>query len=70
MKLASIITLGLLVAWVLLAIVDMWFDVVSWAVFIKLTITLALLAVVALVIAIAKREYVDDEKLKKDKYID
>ena len=64
MKLASIITVSLLVIWVLLAILDMWFDIMSWEVFIKLTITLGLLAVVALVIAIAKREYVDEKKLK------
>ena len=70
MKLASIITVSLLVIWVLLAILDMWFDIMSWEVFIKLTITLGLLAVVALVIAIAKREYVDEKKLKDDKYID
>jgi len=70
MKLASIITVSLLVIWVLLAILDMWFDIMSWEVFIKLTITLGLLAIVALVIAIAKREYVDEKKLKNDKYID
>ena len=70
MKLASIITIGLLVIWVSMAILDMWFDIVSWDVFIKLTITLGLLAVVALIIAIAKREYVDEKELKKDKYID
>lgn len=70
MKLASIITIGILVTWVVLAILDMWFDIMSWAVFIKLTVTLGLLAVVALIIAIAKREYIDEKDLKKDKYID
>lgn len=70
MKLASIITIGILVTWVILAILDMWFDIMPWAVFIKLTITLGLLAVVTLIIAIAKREYVDEKELKKDKYID
>ena len=70
MKLASIISLGLLVFWVLIAIVDMWFNIISWATFIKLTVTLGLLAVVAIGIALAKREYVDEKQMKKDKYID
>jgi len=70
MKFASISTIVLLVAWVLLAIIDMWFDIISWPVFIKLTLTLALLGVVVLVIALVKREYIDDKSLKKDKYID
>jgi hypothetical protein len=70
MKYASIISISLLIFWVLVAILDMWFDVVSWAVFIKLTITLGLLMVLALAVALIKREYVDDKKLRKDKYID
>ncbi len=30
MKYASIICIALLVFWVLIAILDMWFDVISW----------------------------------------
>ena len=56
MKLASNISVGLFVAWVLLAIIDMWFDIVSWEVFIKATITLGLLAILGLIVAIAKRK--------------
>ena len=70
MKWASIICLSLLVLWVLIAILDMWVDIMPWSVFIKLTITLGLLAVVALGISLAKREYIDEKNLKKDKYID
>jgi len=70
MKWASIVCIGLLVLWVLIAIIDMWFDVISWGFFIKLTITLGLLAIVALAISLAKREYIDEKQLKKDKYID
>jgi len=70
MKTASIISLSLFVAWVLIVIIDMWFDIISWAVFIKLSVTLGLLAVVALGIALARREYVDEKQMKKDKYID
>lgn len=70
MKYASIICIILLILWVLVAIVDMWFDIVSWAVFVKLTITLGLLMVVALAVALVKREYVQEQRLRKDKYID
>jgi len=70
MKLASVICLSAFVLWVLLAIVDMWFDIVSWEVFIKLSLTFGLLAVAVLGVALAKREYMDEKNLKKDKFID
>lgn len=70
MKMASIISLGLFVFWVLIVIVDMWFNIISWEIFVKLTVTLGLLVVVALGIALAWREYVDEKQMKKDKYID
>ena len=56
MKIASGVSLNLFVVWVLIVIFDMWFDIISWEVFIKLTVTLGLLAVVALGIALFKRE--------------
>lgn len=70
MKLASIFCIGILVLWVLLAIFDMWFNIMPWEVFIKITITFGLLIVVALGVALAKREYIDEKEMKKDKYID
>lgn len=70
MELASIITITILVTWVLMAVLDVWFDIMPWTVFIKLTITLGLLALVVLVIAIAKKKYIDEQTLKKDKFID
>lgn len=70
MKYASLICIGLLVFWVLIAILDMWFDIIGTAVFIKLTVTLGLIMVVVLALALAKREYVDQAKLRKDKDID
>ena len=70
MKMASIISMSLFVLWVLFAIIDMWFDIFSWDVFVKLTVTLGLIAVVALGIALARREYMEEKQMKKDKYID
>lgn len=70
MKYASFICIFLLVVWVLLAILDMWFDVIGMATFIKVTVTFGLIMVLALAVALAKREYVEDQQLRKDKYID
>ena len=70
MKKASIVSLSLFVLWVLIIILDMWFDIISWEIFIKLTITLGLLAVVALGIALARREYLDEKQIKKDRQMD
>lgn len=55
MKTASNLCLGLFIAWVLLVIVDLWFNVISAATFYKLTVTLGLLCVIALVVALARR---------------
>lgn len=70
MRNASIFCLSVCGLWVLLAILDMWFDVVSTETFIKLTVTLGLVAILVLVVALVRREYVDEKKLKDDKYID
>jgi len=55
MKLAKNFALYLFIGWVGLIIVDMWFDVVSTSVFIKISVTIALLAIVCFGIAIARR---------------
>ena len=70
MRVASIFCLTVCVLWVLMAIADMWFDIMSGEVFIKLTVTLGLIAVLVLGIALVRREYMDEKQLKKDKYID
>lgn len=60
MKMATIITLGLFIVWLLLAIADLWFDIVPWAFFVKITLTFALLIVLSMVISIAKRKMTND----------
>jgi hypothetical protein len=66
MKIASIFTITLLVAWVaMMVIIDLWFDIVRWAIFMKVSITLGLLAVLALGIAIAKREHIEEKQMMK-----
>ncbi|NND82694.1 MAG: hypothetical protein HKN50_09725 [Gammaproteobacteria bacterium] len=70
MRTASIFCLSVCGLWVLLAIVDMWFDIMSAEMFIKVTITLGLLSILVLAVALVRREYMDEKQLRKDKYID
>jgi membrane protein implicated in regulation of membrane protease activity len=70
MRIASILSLGLFGVWVALAILDMWFDIVGWDLFLKITITFILVVVLVVCIALVKREYMEDKQMKKDKYID
>lgn len=65
MKLASIITLALFIIWVLLAITDLWFDIVPWSVFVKITLTFGLLIILAMVISLTRRE-IQSDKPKDD----
>lgn len=56
MKTTSNLCLTIFIAWVLVVIVDIWFDIISTAVFYKLSITLALLLVIALSVALIRRD--------------
>jgi len=61
MKMASIITLALFIVWVLLAIADLWFDIVPWSVFVKITLTFGLLIILSMVISLTRREIKSDK---------
>lgn len=65
MKLASMLSVVLLVFWVFIAIVELWFDVLSFELFIKITVTVLLLIVLAVAVALIRREYVDEKKDEK-----
>ncbi len=56
MRVVSISAVVIFIFWIFLAIIDMWFDVVSWEFFGKLTITILLLAVVVFFISYLQRE--------------
>lgn len=58
------------VAWVSLAIVQLWFAPLIADVFVKLSITAALLFVVVLVISLVIREYLSEKKMKDSGHID
>ncbi|MEM7469206.1 MAG: hypothetical protein AAF387_20305 [Pseudomonadota bacterium] len=70
MKLGSIICLVLFVAAAGLFLVQMWFSPMSAEVFVKILISLVVLFVVALGIALVKKEYVDEKEMKDSGYID
>jgi uncharacterized integral membrane protein len=70
MKIAGIIISILLAIWVVLSIARVWGDLISWSNYIKVTITLGLLAVAVGIIALIIREFIKESDMKKDNYID
>ncbi|MGR8953456.1 MAG: hypothetical protein ACU83V_13745 [Gammaproteobacteria bacterium] len=70
MKVGAITCLLIFVTWVIIALLQLWFDLLSAAVFWKLTLTAGALFVVVLGIALVVREYIENKKLKDDGYLD
>lgn len=70
MKTGLILGLGLFGAWALLALVQLWLVPLSAEVFVKLTITAAVLEAVVLVATLAIREYRAERALKAKGYLD
>ncbi len=70
MKLASIITGVVLVLYAVFALIQLWSMVVTWATFIKISITAAVIVVATLGLAMLYREYIEEKSMKEDKYLD
>ena len=70
MKLASIITGVILALYAVFLLAQLWGAVVSWNIFIKITITAAVVVVVTLGLAMLYREYIEEKSMKEDKYLD
>jgi hypothetical protein len=70
MRTGAIICLSIFVLWVLIALLQLWFDLLSGEIFWKLTVTAGALFVVVLGISLVIREYIDEKKMKDDGYID
>ncbi len=70
MKTAAIICIGLLVTWALMFLGQLWYEFMDPEMFAKVTITMGVVAFVTLAVALIRREYVTDQQLKKDKFID
>jgi hypothetical protein len=70
MKIASIVSGIVFVFYAILLLLQLWIEVVSWTVFVKLTITAGVLIVVTFGVALLYREYIEEKSMKDDKYID
>ena len=70
MKIGAIVCLVIFVSWVALALLELWFNIVSGDLFWKLTITAAAFFVVVLGISLVVNEYIENKKSKDDGYID
>jgi membrane protein implicated in regulation of membrane protease activity len=70
MKIASIAALGLTTLWVVIALLQLWFDIVSGSVFVKLTVTFAIIIGLVVLVALVYREYVHERSLKEKGFID
>jgi hypothetical protein len=70
MRVGAFVCLAIFVAWVGMSLLQLWFDILSGAMFWKLTITAGALFIVVLGIALVVREYLSEKKLKDGGYID
>lgn len=70
MKIASIISIVLLLIYAVLAVTQLWFEMFSEATFFKVTLTFAIVIVVSVVVALIRREYINDTLMRKDGHID
>ena len=70
MKIASIITGVILALFGLLLLVQIWGNVMPWETFTKLFITAVVIIVVTFGLALLYREYVEEKKMKDEKYLD
>lgn len=70
MRIGALICLLIFVAWVGMALLELWFGILSSAMFWKLTVTAGALFIVVLAISLVVREYTTEKKLKDDGYID
>jgi len=70
MKIASIITGVILAAYAVFALIWLWGTSISWATFVKVTITAGVIVIVVLGLALLYREYVEEKEMKKDGFLD
>jgi membrane protein implicated in regulation of membrane protease activity len=70
MKVASIISGTVFAIYAILLLVQIWSEAMSWEVFMKLTVTAVVIIVVTFGLAMLYREYIEEKRMKDDKYID
>lgn len=70
MKLGVISALAVTVLWSLLALAQLWFAPLSADLFIRITVSAALIVAVIVVITLVVREYLSEKRLKDQGFID
>ncbi|MBD3807392.1 MAG: hypothetical protein IE909_16440 [Campylobacterales bacterium] len=69
-KIASIIVGIIFILYAIVGILQLWFNIIEWSTFVKLSITAMTVIIVTFGVAMLYREYIDEKKMKEDKYID
>ncbi|EML2226574.1 MULTISPECIES: hypothetical protein [Klebsiella] len=70
MKKTVITSLIILTGWALLAIIQLWLTPMEALTFVKISATAAVLEVVILIAGLARREYYEEQSLKKNSFLD
>lgn len=70
MKFLQTSLIALVVIFVILLVTQLWFEVFPEGVFFKLTVTFGIIFGTVVVILLIKRHLFEEDKLKKDKFID
>ncbi|EMC9820416.1 hypothetical protein VO438_001330 [Klebsiella aerogenes] len=70
MKKNVITCLTILICWALLAIAQLWLTPMEVITFVKISLTAAVLEVVILIAGLARREYCQEQDLKKNGFLD
>lgn len=70
MKTAGTISSVLLSVWGVLALFQLWFDFLSDGLFLKVSITFLIIGGVAVGVALIRKEYIEEQQMERDKYID
>ncbi len=70
MKIASIITGVVLALYAIFLLVWLWGESITFAIFVKTTITAGVVIVVTLGLAILYREYIEEKEMQDEKYLD
>lgn len=66
MKTAGVICIVLILIYAVLAMVQLWVEAFDPETFIKLTITFVIVMVVTVLVALIRREYVNDALMRKN----
>lgn len=70
MKYGSIVCTLLFILSVILAVVQMWFDIMADDIFWKIQLTLGGFFIIALGVTLVFKEYLSEKELKKKGYLD